>query len=390
MGELQELLAADAGESQDLDRGERPERFLFLVGQVAPLAGGGVLGPDASSVGLGGRGPAERPVGALDDLAGRCRDGGLEPSGGRVPALGGGPGEDGEDGQPLAGPLVHPGLAVPAFLGPVDLGVADRARDGPLRPAFGFLSGPLGDVEVERAYPYQLVLDAQPRFRDDGLLPVGAGDGALDRLQVFLPGACDFRRQPQRADARGQGLDPGPEQPGQGRADDLHAAVVQCGLPFPQVVHEQVADGLALKLVAVDDFLDGELSPGHAERADRGRGVGGEDPEGMQAEVEVDFLLAAAGLNLPLGVGELHAVPDGDVADDAALAGQDGRDPGGREPGILPGRRVGPGPGEPAQPGEPGRVAGLGHDRGQVVIDACQHPGQAGTDDVRAGEHQQP
>ncbi|MGD0069646.1 MAG: hypothetical protein ABSB76_40315, partial [Streptosporangiaceae bacterium] len=309
--------------------------------------------------------------------------------GGRVPALGGGPGEDGEDGQPLAGPLVHPGLAVPAFLGPVDLGVADRARDGPLRPAFGFLSGPLGDVEVERAYPYQLVLDAQPRFRDDGLLPVGAGDGALDRLQVFLPGACDFRRQPQHADARGQGLDPGPEQPGQGRADDLHAAVVQCGLPFPQVVHEQVADGLALEAVAVDELLDGELPLGHAERADRGGGIGGKHAEGVQAEVEVDFLLASAGLHPPLGVSQLHAVTDGDVGDDAALAGKQGRDPGRREPGVLPGRRR-PGLGQLPQPGKPGRITRFRHDRRQVVVGARQHPGQPGPDHVPAGEHQQP
>ena len=48
--------------------------------------------------------------------------------GGRVLAVGGGAGEDGQHGQPFAGPLVHPGLARPAFLGPVDLGVADRAR----------------------------------------------------------------------------------------------------------------------------------------------------------------------------------------------------------------------------------------------------------------------
>ena len=137
-------------------------------------------------------------------------------AGGRVLAVGGGAGEDGQDGQPLAGPLVHPGLAAPAFLGPADLGVADRARDCPLRPAFRFLHGPLGDVEVERPDAHQLVLGVDPRPGDDGLLPVGAGDAALDGLQVFLPGACDLRRQPQRADARGQGLDPGPEQAGQG------------------------------------------------------------------------------------------------------------------------------------------------------------------------------
>jgi hypothetical protein len=41
-------------------------------------------------------------------------------------------------------------------------------------------------------------------------------DAALDGQQVFLPGAGDLRRQLERGDARGEGLDPGPEQAGQG------------------------------------------------------------------------------------------------------------------------------------------------------------------------------
>jgi hypothetical protein len=216
VSEFQELLAADPGQPQDLDRGEAPERFFFLIRQVAALAGSGVLGPHVPPVGLGRDGPAERRVSALDDLAGRCRHGGLQVAGGRVPAVGRGACEDGQDGQPLAGPLVHPGLAPPAFLGPVDLGVADRARDCPLRPASGLLHGPLGDVEIERPDAYQLVLGVDPRAGDDGFAPVGAGDAAFDGQQAFLPGAGDLRRQLQRADARGQGLDPGPEQAGQG------------------------------------------------------------------------------------------------------------------------------------------------------------------------------
>ena len=116
----------------------------------------------------------------------------------------------------------------------------------------------------------------------------------------------------------------------------------------------------------------------------------GKIAEGAQPQVEVDLLLAAAGVDPPLGVGQLHAVPDGDVADDAALAGQQRRDPGGREPGVLQGRRR-PGLGQLAQPGEPGGVAGTSAMTGaryrwvRVSIQAS-----AGPDHVSADEHQQP
>ena len=48
---------------------------------------------------------------------------------------GGGAGQDRQDGQPLAGAGVHPGLAPPVFLAGVDVGLGDRAGHGPLRPA---------------------------------------------------------------------------------------------------------------------------------------------------------------------------------------------------------------------------------------------------------------
>lgn len=48
--------------------------------------------------------------------------------------------------------------------------------------------------------------------------------------------------------------------------------VVDAGLAFAQVVHEQVADGTAGQVVAVDELLDGEL-PG--ERVLNIRTVGG-------------------------------------------------------------------------------------------------------------------
>ena len=177
--------------------------------------------------------------------------------------------------------------------------------------------------------------------------------------------------------------------PARDRENRVQAGVVQRGLPFLQVVHEQVADRLALQPVAVDEFLDGQLSLGLAERADRGRGVGGEDAEGSQPQVEVDFPLAAAGVDPPLGIDQFHAVPDGDIADEAALAGHQRRDPGSRVAGVARGG-CRPGLGQFAQPGEPGGVAGLGHDDGQVPVGPGQHPRQSRPDHVCADEHQQP
>jgi hypothetical protein len=89
-----------------------------------------------------------------------------------------------------------------------------------------------------------------------------------------------------------------------------------------------------------------------------------------------------------LRVDQLHAVPDGDVADRAALAGQQGGDPGRRHPRVQPGAgRLGRG--EPAQPGEPLGIARLGHHARQVAVRAGEHPGQAGAQHVAADEHQQ-
>ena len=217
--------------------------------------------------------------------AGRCRR--WRPGGGgrsRSCGSAGGAGEDGQDGQPLAGPLVHPGLAAPAFLGPVDLGVADRARDRPLRPASGLLHGPLGDVEVERPDAHQFVLGVDPRAGD--ARPVARPGPVTLRLLVsrssFHARATPAAGAACRCPGTGPRSWPRTGRPGT-RADRVQAGVVQRGLPFLQVVHEQVADRLALQPVAVDEFLDGQLPLGQAERADGGRGVGGEDARGRAA-----------------------------------------------------------------------------------------------------------
>ena len=59
--ELGQLLDPDAGVAQDLDGGPGPERVVLLAGQVAALAGAGVLGPDAAG-GPGHAGPAQLPA----------------------------------------------------------------------------------------------------------------------------------------------------------------------------------------------------------------------------------------------------------------------------------------------------------------------------------------
>jgi hypothetical protein len=94
-------------------------------------------------------------------------------------------------------------------------------------------------------------------------------------------------------------------------------------------------------------------------------------------------------MHTALGVGQLHAVPDGDVADETALAGQQGRDPGGGDLSIL-GRACRSGVGQLPQPGEPVWVPGGSHHRGQVPVGAGQHPRQAGPDHIPADQHQQP
>ena len=89
--------------------------------------------------------------------------GGVQPACGGAAPLVGGAHQHGQDRQPLAGALVHAGLAVLAFLGAADLGVADRAGHRPRPPAGGLLDRPLGDVEVEGAHPQQFVFGVQPR-----------------------------------------------------------------------------------------------------------------------------------------------------------------------------------------------------------------------------------
>ncbi|WP_143663000.1 hypothetical protein [Streptomyces bobili] len=90
-----------------------------------------------------------------------------------------------------------------------------------------------------------------------------------------------------------------------------------------------------------------------------------------------------------LGIDELHAVADGDVADPSALAGQQGGDSRRGDLRILARARR-PGGGELVQARESVRVSDLGHHRGEIPVRAGEHPRQTGTDDVSADQHEQP
>ena len=115
VGQLQQLLAADAGQAQDFDRGEGPERFVFFVGQVAPPAGGRcpraqMLRPLALLVAM----TARRSVPSVSGMSapGSVPRGRLQAACGRESPLGWrcAPARAGR--EPLAGALIHAGLAV--------------------------------------------------------------------------------------------------------------------------------------------------------------------------------------------------------------------------------------------------------------------------------------
>ncbi|MFH8446881.1 hypothetical protein ACH4D3_37425 [Streptomyces sp. NPDC018026] len=88
--EFQEFLVANAGQTQDLDHGERPERFLFFIGQVSPAPAGDLLGPDEVACGFRRDGSAQSPAGAGNQSSGLGVSRRLEQAGGvAAPAVGG-------------------------------------------------------------------------------------------------------------------------------------------------------------------------------------------------------------------------------------------------------------------------------------------------------------
>jgi hypothetical protein len=153
-----------------------------------------------------------------------------------------------------------------------------------------------------------------------------------------------------------------PEASGQDVRSVGEAGVVEGGLTFPEVGDQQIADLAVLHSTPVDQFLDGQLSDGAAEDPDGGRRIR-RKPAGL-AEHLVDQCVLAGRAAHAAGLLELHAVPDGDVGDDAAFGGQQQGDP---VPARIRGDRCQrPGRQQRIQPGVPVRIANRAHRRGEL------------------------
>ena len=185
-----------------------------------------------------------------------------------------------------------------------------------------------------------------------------------------------------------------PEPQRQRGGQPVQGAVVDAGLAFAQVVHEQVADGTTRQVVPVDQLLGAELAgePG-ADHPDRGRRAVREDPGGVQELVEeravLPGLLPASGEKAAAAVQQLQAVARGDVADQAALGRHDQRDPldRGREGGVSDGARLA----QRFEGGDPAGVTDPGHLPGDASRRASgQQPGQGRPQGIAADQLKQP
>jgi hypothetical protein len=98
--------------------------------------------------------------------------------------------------------------------------------------------------------------------------------------------------------------------------------VVKLGRSLGEVLDQQLPDRSALDAVGVDDLLDAAaaVQPQHSQPFGR---RGREHAGLLQHRVEQWPARAAPEVVLPQRCGQLDAVADGDVADEAALADRD-------------------------------------------------------------------
>ena len=112
MGDLQQFLDPDAGGSQDLDGGPRPEREVFLHRQVPAFPAGRVVDPDLVAA-AGGERAGEGLTGDDEAFPGPGSAGRVQERVGGLASLLDAAHQDRQHGQPLAGAGVHAGLALP-------------------------------------------------------------------------------------------------------------------------------------------------------------------------------------------------------------------------------------------------------------------------------------
>ena len=140
----------------------------------------------------------------------------------------------------------------------------------------------------------------------------------LDRRRCFQ--ACGhLRGQVQAADAGVMALKVFPEPPAQGGGQLPQAAVIQCGLPLPQVVHQQVTDWPAGQVVTVDQLVGRALARG-CQLPQRLRCRGIEDPHPVEHPVERPPVRHRLGVRAGLGVQQLQDVANGDLPSRPPLA----------------------------------------------------------------------
>jgi hypothetical protein len=299
--------------------------------------------------------------------------------------------QDRQHGQAFPGPGVHAGLAVALVLAPVDLFAPNRTRDDPRAPPCRVLDRPMGQVEVERPHRGQALAVVDPGSR--GFDPsVARGPDCSGRgAQPLLPRVGDLGRQTKTVEARVMALEVGPEQIAQVVGERFQAGVIQDWLAFPQVVDQQVPDGAADQLVAVDHLLRCALPRG-AQLPQRRRGVGPEHAHCVQHPVEQVGGADRGAMRVRLDVEQLQHITGGDVGDGAALGGEDQGSTVGR---AARGRRghIGIGRTQRAQLGESLRVAVLSQDVDQrpTAERGGGQPAHRGPDEIGAeGDEKRP
>ena len=324
MGQLGQLLDPDAAMAKDFNGRPCPEPVVLFEGQVAALAGGGVLGPDPGA-GLGRQyGPAQFLPAGGEPLTGQGGPAGRQPGCRGFAFSGGGSEQHRQDRQPFAGPLVHPGLAAGHLLGMRDFFRADRAWRGPLRPPGRVVGRPLGDVQVERAHREQGPGRGRPRYRRPGTVCSGrcpsrfAGD-------PLLPARRHHRGQAQRADPGMVAFKVTPEQAAQCVRHGPQGRVVHRELVLLKVIHEQVTDRPASDAILADQLGGTELAP-CGEHPHAGRRLRREHAGRAEQLIEIQSL-APRTLYHAHRAGQFQAVAGGDVAGSASFGGHDGGDP---------------------------------------------------------------